>query len=235
MKIKIISAAIILASLFACKKGVIAVPVATFNEPQPANIESLPTFPKRLQGQYLSLKDSSILSINDKFIRRTLDFDNKIHTKELDSMRQNNMCQIRGDTLIFLDDTHEKMKIIKQVGDSLLLRERFIDTLFQIGRNNILRKFKGFYFLNTRYDKDSWGVEKARLAKGVLVISSTTKADIKKLEEITGTETEAETETPQDTDTVAVVVPKFTTTKKQFKTFIKNEGFSNSETFVKQR
>jgi len=231
MKIKIISAAIILASLFACdREGVIAVPVATFNEPQPANIESLSTFPKRLQGQYLSLKDSSILSINDKFIRRTLDFDNKIHTKKLDSMRQNNMCQIRGDTLIFLD-THEKVKIIKQIGDSLLIRERYIDTLFQIGRNNILRKFKGFYFLNTRYDKDGWGVEKARLTKGVLVISSTTKADIKKLEEITGTETE----TPQDTDTVAVAVPKFTTTKKQFKTFIKNEGFSNSETFVKQR
>jgi len=226
MKIKIISAAIILASLFACTPKE-AMPVATFNEPQPANIESLPTFPKRLQGQYLSLKDSSMLSINDKFIQRTYNLDFKIHSKALDSLRQDSRCQIKGDTLIFLD-IHKKMKIIKQVGDSLLIRGHSIDTLFQIGRNNILRKFKGFYFLNTRYDSDSWEVKKVQLTKGVLVISRILdEADIKKLEEIT------ETETPQDT--VRILPHTFTTTKKQFKTFIKNEGFSNSETFVKQR
>jgi len=230
--IKIILGVTVLACLFACERKK-AIPLATFTKPQPANTESLSKFPKRLQGRYLSLEDSSVITINDKLIQRIYDLENKllIHPNQLDST-----AQIRGDTLVFVDIDEKimKMKIIKHVGDSLLIRHHRIDTLtlFKIGRGDILKKFKGFFFLNTRYDDTSWAVEKVQLAKGVLVVSSIlTEADIKKLEEIT----ETETITAQQ-DTLATVYPqKFTTTKKQFKTFVKNEGFSSSETFIKQK
>jgi hypothetical protein len=90
--------------------------------------------------------------------------------------------------------------------------------------DNVVRKFKGYYFLNIRYDKTSWEVKKIQLSKGQLVISSiSTKLDIDNLKEIT--------ETPTDT----VPPYKFSATKKQFKELIRNDGFSDSEKFVRQR
>jgi hypothetical protein len=212
-KIKFILVTTILISLFACKQK----PIATFSEPQPANTENLSKFPKRLQGQYLSVEDNSILSIDDKLIQRIYDFDYKIHPNQLDSTER-----LVGDTVINLE-TNEKT-IIKRNGDSLVVNFHHVDTLFQMDYDNVVRKFKGYYFLNTRYGKQSWGVEKMQLSKRQLVISNiSVEADIEKLKEIT--------ETLQDT----ILPYKFSATKKQFKNFVKNEGCSDSEIFIKQK
>tara|TARA_B110000977_G_C11035849_1_gene477041 strand:+ start:65 stop:706 length:642 start_codon:yes stop_codon:yes gene_type:complete len=207
--LRIISAIIILTSLVACK------PPVTFTEPQPVDTDNLSKFPRRLKGVYLSLSDSSILSINDKLIQRTYDYDYKIHPNQLDSTER-----LSGDTLINLE-TKER-KLIKRDGDSLKIHIHSVDTLFQMDYDNVVRKFKGYYFLNTRYDKTRWKVEKMNLSKGQLILSSiSTKEDIENLKEIT--------ETTQDT----VTNYNFTATKKEFKKFVKNDGFSDSETFVK--
>ena len=207
--LRIISAIIILTSLVACE------PPVTFTEPQPVDTDNLSKFPRRLKGVYLSLSDSSILSINDKLIQRTYDFDYKIHPNQLDST-----ARLSGDTLINLE-TKER-ELIKRDGDSLKIHIHSVDTLFQMDYDNVVRKFKGYYFLNTRYDKTRWKVEKMNLSKGQLILSSiSTKEDIKNLKEIT--------ETTQDT----VTNYNFTATKKEFKKFVKNDGFSDSETFVK--
>ena len=210
-RLKLISTFIILASLFAC------VPPVTFDEPQPTDTDNLSKFPNRLQGQYISLADNSTLSISDKLIQRIYDYDYKIHVNQLDSN-----SRLVGDTVVDLE-TNERT-LIKRDGDSLLTHIHHIDTLFQMNYDNVVRKFKGYYFLNTRYDKESWEVKKIQLSKGQLVISNiSTKLDLENLREIT--------ETTQDT----VPPYKFTTTKRQFKKFIKNDGFSDSETFVRQK
>jgi hypothetical protein len=197
--------------MFACE------PPVTFNEPQPTDTDNLSKFPKRLQGQYLSLADNSTLSISDKLIQRIYDYDYKVHSNQLDSA-----SRLSGDTIIDLT-TNEKT-LIKREGDSLITHVHYIDTLFQMDYDNVVRKFKGYYFLNNRYDKTSWEVKKVQLSKGQLVISSiSTQLDIDNLEEIT--------ETPTDT----VPPYKFTATKKQFRKFIKNDGFSDSEIFVRQK
>jgi hypothetical protein len=210
-RLKLISTLIILTSLFACE------PPVTFTEPQPTETDNLSKFPKRLQGQYLSLADNSTLSISDKLIQRTYDYDYKVHSNQLDST-----SQLSGDTIINLK-TNEKT-VIKRDGDSLVTHIHYIDTLFQLNYDNVVRKFKGYYFLNTRYDKTSWEVKKIQLSKGQLTISSiSTKLDIDNLKEIT--------ETPTDT----IPTYKFTATKKQFKEFIRNDGFSDNETFVRHK
>ena len=209
-KLKFASTIFILIGLFACE------PPVTFNEPQPTDTGNLSHFPIRLQGEFLSLADNSILLISDKLIQRVYDYDHKIHPSQLD-----NSSYLSGDTLIDLN-TNEKT-IIKHDGDSLITHVHYIDTLFQMNYDNVVRKFKGYYFLNTRYDKTSWEVKKAQLSKGQLIISSiSTKLDIDNLKEIT--------EIPTDT----VPPYKFSATKKQFIEFIKNNGFRDSETFVKQ-
>jgi hypothetical protein len=208
-RLKLISTLIIFISLFSCE------PPITFNEPQPTDTDNLSKFPKRLQGQYLSLADNSILSISDKIIQRIYDYDYKVQLNQLDST-----SRLKGDTIFDLK-TNEKTTI-KRDGDSLITHVHYIDTLFQMDYDNVVRKFKGYYFLNTRYDKTSWEVKKIQLAKGQLVISTiSAELDIDNLKEIT--------ETPTDT----VPSYKFIATKKQFKEFIKKDGFSYSETFVR--
>jgi hypothetical protein len=210
-RLKFITTIIILTSLFACE------PPVTFNEPQPTDTDNLSKFPDRLQGQYLSLADNSVLVIGDKLIQRIYDFDQKIHPSQLDSN-----SRLSGDTIINL--TTNTREVVKRDGDSLVTHIHYIDTLFQMDYDNVVRKFKGYYFLNKRYDKESWEVKKIELSKGQLVVSSiSTKQDIENLKTIT--------ESTQDT----VAPYKFATTKKQFKEFIKNNGFSDSETFVRQK
>jgi hypothetical protein len=205
----IISTIIILTSLIACE------PSVTFTEPQPADTDNLSNFPRQLKGIYLSLSDSSTLSINEKLIQRTYDFDYKIHPNQLDST-----ARLSGDTLINIE-TKER-ELIKRDGDSLKIHIHNVDTLFQMDYDNVVRKYKGYYFLNKRYDKTSWSVEKLNLSKGQLIISSiSTKEDIENLNKIT--------ETVQDT----VTNYNFTATKQQFKKFVKNDGFSDSEIFIR--
>ena len=210
-RLKFITTIVILTSLFSCE------PPVTFNEPQPTDTDNLSKFPNRLQGQYLSLADNSTLVIGDKLIQRIYDFDQKIHPSQLDSN-----SRLSGDTIINL--TTNTREVVKRDGDSLVTHIHYIDTLFQMDYDNVVRKFKGYYFLNKRYDKESWDVKKIELSKGQLVVSSiSTKQDIENLKTIT--------ESTQDT----VAPYKFATTKKQFKEFIKNNGFSDSETFVRQK
>jgi len=210
-RLKFITTIIILTSLFSCQ------PPVTFNEPQPTDTDNLSKFPNRLQGQYLSLADNSTLVIGDKLIQRIYDFNQKIHPSQLDSN-----SRLSGDTIINL--TTNTREVVKRDGDSLVTHIHYIDTLFQMDYDNVVRKFKGYYFLNKRYDKESWEVKKIELSKGQLVVSSiSTKQDIENLKTIT--------ESTQDT----VAPYKFATTKKQFKKFIKNDGFSDSETFVRQK
>jgi hypothetical protein len=209
--LKLILNLIIITSLFACD------PPVTFNEPQPVDTDNLSKFPKRLRGKYLSLSDSSYLEINEKLMQRIYDFDQTMHTNQLDSN-----SQLLGDTLINLQSNSREL--IKRNGDSIIIHVHYIDTLFKINYDNVVRKFKGYYFLNKRYDKESWEVQKMKLSKGKLMISSISdKNDIENLKTVT--------ESTQDT----VAPYKFTATKKQFKEFVRNSGFSDSESFIRLR
>ncbi len=210
-KLQLILTIIVLTGLIACE------PSVRFTEPQPINKDNLSKFPNRLQGDYLCITDSSSLNITEKQIIKTYDFNYKIDSNQLDST-----IILSGDTLIDLE-TNERI-LIKQEEDSLLIHIHNIDTLFQMNTDNVVRKYKGYYFLNTCYDKTTWSVEKVELSKGLLTISSiSTKQDIDNLKEIT--------ESPQDT----IVSYNFTVTKKQFKEFIKNDGFSKSEKFIRKK
>lgn len=203
----------ILTSLIACKPK----STALFNVPQPVDTKNISKFPKHLQGQFISVADSSLLLISDKIIQRIYDYDSKIHQNELDST-----SQLSGNTII--DFETNTSTPIKRDGDSLVFHVHYIDTLFQMNYDNVVRKYKGYYFLNTRYDKTSWEVKKMQLSKGMLIISSiSTEIEIKNLTKIL--------ENPND----SIPPYKFSATKKQFKEFVKNNGFSLDEIYIKQK
>ena len=207
--LRIITTIFILTSLIYCEPSIV------FTEPQPTRTDNISKFPRRLKGDYLSLSNNSTITIDDKLIKRTNNFDYKIHPNQLD-----NTARISGDTLINIEA--KERKLIKRVGDSLLINTHEIDPLFLMNPDNVVKKFKGYYFLNTRYDNSSWSVEKMQLSKGRLIISNiSTKKEIKNLQEIA--------ELAQDT----ITPYNFTTTKRQFRRFVKNDGFRDHEIFVK--
>ena len=207
--LKVILTIFILTGLFACE------PPVTFNEPQPVDTGNLSMFSHRLQGQYVSLADNSILLIGDKIIQRIYDYDYAIHPNQLDSN-----SRLVGDTIMNLRT--KDRTLIKRNGDSLITHIHYIDTLFHMNYDNVVRKLKGYYFLNTRYGKESWEVKKIQLSKGQLVMSGIVKKpDLETLKEIT--------ETTHDT----LHSYKFTMTKKQFTKFIKKDSFNDKETFIR--
>lgn len=196
--------------LFSCE------PPVTFDKPQPTDIDVMAKFPKRLLGQYQSLSDNSVLRLTDNAITRVYDFDFRFHINQLDSS-----CKMVGDTLINLE-TNEK-GIMKRDGDTLVQHINHIDTLFLISETNVLKKFKGYYFLNLRYDKESWQVKQLGLHRGQLSIGKiSTQEDIDKLKEIS--------ESALDS-----LPYQFQPTKRQFKKFVKANGFSDTETFMKMK
>lgn len=195
-------------SLAACE------PPVTFTEPQPAGTDALDKFPGRIQGSYRSTDDNSVLSVTANGLYRIYDLDVKLHMNQLDSG-----VVLSGDTLI----SDNERTIVRREGDSLSYHFYSKDTLFEISDGNILKKFKGYFFLNTPYDKSSWAVKKLALSKGKLSISKISmKEDIAMLKEIT--------ESTQDT-----IPYKFAVTKKQFRKFVKRDGFSDMEVFEKER
>jgi hypothetical protein len=190
-------------------------PSVLFDQPQPPNGNNLDIIPKRLQGTYQSRKDSSMLSITDKLMIRLATLEFKVHKNKLDSG-----LVLRGDTLVDIKN-NEKFPV-KINGDSISAYSKYTDTLFDISKKNIIRKFKGYYFLNLPYDKE-WEVKKISLARGILTISSiAAKEDIDNLSEVK--------DTPADT-----LVHHVAPTRKQFRRFVKNEGFVEGEEFVKVR
>ncbi len=98
----------------------------------------------------------------------------------------------------------------------------FVDTVFYLSEKSVLRKWKGYYFLNQEYEPGQWGVKKLQLTKGKLIISEISEVDdLENLKSIT--------ETANDT-----VSPfHFAPTKKQFKAYLKSGGFAHSEVYIR--
>ena len=199
---------IILSSFMACR------PSVYFENPQPDNTKNIKKIPKHLHGSYLSIEDSTILTITNRLICEHYHFTEIIHLNEIDSN------YILTKDSIFSLQNDEKWAIHYQ-GDSITVFINFIDTIFHLNDNNLLRKLNRNYFLNRKHETNKWEVKTLSLQKNKLTISSISpNTELETLQEIT--------QTRQDSSY------SFQLTKKQLKTFIKKNSFSNKTVFIKQ-
>jgi len=189
--------------------------VVTFTEPQPVGKNNIARFPNNLQGEYLSENGRSTLYIEGNLIRRKNDLSFKMHLSELDSN-----YRLVGDT-VFTQLEGEKWPIIRE-GDSLKVENFQVDTIFQIDDQNILKKNKDTYFLNTSRGDNGWGVVKIEVSEEKLTLSSITEEEVESLKK-TGEET------------LDSIPYRFELGNKNFLEFVKNGGFKSQEYFVKQK
>ena len=186
----------------------------TFDIPQPENTNNLTSIPEKLSGNYLSSDKCSIVSIDSNSIIRIYDYDEKELKDSLVSS-----YVLKGDTL-FSKQSENKIKVVIK-GDTILRHIRFTDTIFSLKDSNIIRAFKGYYFLNTQRSQNAWVVQKLSLQNGILTIGQIEdRIGLKTLQEITNTEN----------DTVSL---PFSLTQKQFKKFLHKDGFSKEERFTR--
>jgi len=203
---------LIMAALFlsACQ------PPVTFTEPQPKDVSAIDRFPQRIQGKYLSSQDSTFLWITSNSMIRIYDFNEKLHLSQLDSTQQ-----IIGDSLFDLKTNQGQL--IRIEGDSIVMHVNEVDTLFKFDKHNVLKKFKGYYFVNIYRSEANWEVKELEPSRGKIILSDISpKEDLSQLKAIA--------ESSQDT-TPCVLSP----TRRQFKKFVRNEGFMDSEVFLKLR
>jgi hypothetical protein len=189
-------------------------PAVTFEHPQPADAGDQHHFPKNIIGQYLSLLDSSVITITDLSITRGFNIKYIMCKKELDTMKH---CILIKDTL-FNKKTLEKICVIN-INDTLYSPYHLQDTLFCISEKNKLRKDKGYYFLNMQY-LSGWEVQKLDYGKKKLSICSI--SDLQEIEDL-----------KEITESKGDSLVQFDPDKKQLRKFIKSKGFSKKEEFVK--
>ena len=184
-----------------------------FEEPQPEGQSNEKKIPKRLIGHYISLNDSAELKVTNRLIIKS---SISVFSGKVDST---DMKGIKGDTIY--STLEDNMKVdVRVTGDSGFLRWRHYDTLFDVSRGDILRKYKGRYFLNEKVSANVWRVTLlTNIHKAVTLGTISVKNDIDNLRDLT--------ETKSDT------VFSFRPTKKEMKKFLNAKGFSDSNTFIK--
>ena len=191
-------------------------PVVKFDNPQPEGSPDINKFPKTLIGKYQSLSDNSILTIENKYIYRTSDYEVKYAVNKLDSN-----ITFNGKYIVF--SVSKRKFPAEKRGDTIYCQVHDINVLCSLKFNDVLREYSGYYFLNTRSILDKkWTVRKIQIKDGELEINSIRSEDeIKKLRMITLT--------------INDTVPRynFNPSRNEFKEFIDNNGFSSSERFVK--
>lgn len=212
MKLKLLILNLFIFLFYSCKE-----PIVSFEVAQPENVKQQSKFSRNIIGTYYNIESNTELIIRENYILKKMKIEDTLKISEL-----NKSEIIKNDTLYKLN-TKEKYKIIK-INDSLFTDYVFSDTIFNLKNKNILKKYKGYYFLNKEIEKTGfWEVEKLSLTNGVLKINGIeTENEINLLESIT--------ETKRDTLKLFSVKP----TKKQFKKFIKNNGFTKGEIYLKK-
>jgi len=180
----------------------------TFEEPQPSDEPNLENIPAELRGKYLSLSDSSVFTVGDKLVTREYLI---IVCDPLDKL--DSLYNLTNDTFLVISDTLRVKAAI--INDTVCARFTYTDTIFNMSTENVLRKYKGNYFMNM-LDNESWEVMKIEPHKNRLYIGTiSSKEDVRKLRQIT--------ETADTTITV------FKPTPVQFKKFVRKKGFGNKE------
>ncbi len=160
-------------------------PYIWFKVPQPEGRENLSEFPDELTGKYSSVYDTSTIRIeSDKIIREYRE--NLLMTKV--EFREETEDSISEDTSFTFADNWDIT--VNSFGDSVKVFSRRDEELFKISDQQILREYKGYYFLNYKDSNDYWEVKILKLEGDTLEFDHIlTEEDLKNIENITSIET----------------------------------------------
>ena len=189
-----------------------------FEVPQPEGKSDEKRIPRALIGEYQNVYDSSTLSVSAGLIIKSIVADLSEHKAKLDSADR---AIFKKDTTFSQIELSMKIDVVVK-GDSVFQHIDLRDTIFSFRRGDVIKKYKGYYFLNHQTSSDNWYVTKLTKGRNGLMLSTvSTKEDIDMLRELTG----------NGSDTVY----NFSPTKRELRKFLKKKGFSETDTYIRIR
>jgi hypothetical protein len=190
--------------------------IVRFETPQPEGQRDEKYIPSKMIGTYRSLNDSSLLTVTKQQLTRIVDWRVSGTINDLDSAIR---IEVKGDTTFTEKNEIGNLTYVVR-GDSVFVSSNYIDTLFSLSREDKLRKLKGYYLINRKTEDGYWIVSKIETTKyGLLIGRVSNKQDLDKLQELTNSQGDT--------------VYNFRPTKREMKKFIRDQGFSDEERFVK--
>ncbi len=195
-----------------------------FEEPQPSGDKNESKFKNKFQGVYLCLEDSSILTIERVNIVQQWHITANITKTQIDTTDE---IELKNGLLYTVNDA-EPFHVIFS-GDTAELSYDYDKTIFELGDNQLLRYFKGMYFLNFKESENLWSVKTLTFDKeGILSINRIYggEQEIQRIKEMTTVE--------EITDKQGKVVDyKVKPTKKELKEILNSDLFKEGKNFQK--
>lgn len=149
-----------------------------FEEAQPVSVDKERAFDKALQGTYVSCTDTNEkLYVYPNSIVSTIDYNHKSFRKDL---AQDTSIKIN------INDDEAIRKFLKEEGAERVFINvdtiyyslgRQVDTLFSISDQQVLKEFKGSYFLNKKKDSGLWILTKIEKKKEYLIFENINPTD----------------------------------------------------------
>ena len=166
-----------------------------FTSPQPQGKNNLDVFPNELIGKYVSPKDSSVLIINkNKVIKQ---FHEQLLMSKKEYRNETGDSIAKDTSFLFTDNWHIK---VKSFGDSVNVFSWKDEVQFELSEDQLLRKYRGFYFLNTRDTSDYWKVKILSLHDDTLEYDDILTIDeIEKIKKIAAVTEYSDTSNEKDT------------------------------------
>ncbi|MEO1053069.1 MAG: hypothetical protein AAFX87_20715 [Bacteroidota bacterium] len=215
--ITLVCSALIIIIGWACE------PSAVFEQPQPMSAEDEYAFKSKFRGEYINTTDSTSLVIRDRFIIKEPSIAFKIPVTEIEN---SGLYELSGDSaLAFMDEEEKEWLPVFLRQDTVYGVQKYIDTVFHISEENVLRSYKGRYILNYKLSENRWDITMLEKQRKNLVI---TKIEFpQKLEELEEM-VDIEKVTDEKGEVQRVLLKP---TKKQLKALLKGDKFKEKEFF----
>ncbi len=184
-----------------------------FDNPQPEGQKNEIVLAKKLLGTYESLIDSGLLIITEREILLKSIWHLNVPLIETDSV----------DILTLKDtvyhDSHSTMTV-KVRKDSVYQRTVILDTLYFQSNKYVIKKFKGYYFLNKEVSKNRWSTATLRITdRGLLLGPMKTPNEISLLVD----------QSSSESDSLTYIKPS----ENELRKFLENKEFNEELRFVR--
>jgi hypothetical protein len=200
-----------------------------FETAQPDGVNESESFNRKVKGEYINCSNpDDIITITNNLILNSRTFKFKSHRADLDFDSTININRSIDEELTNLF-TSEGYKI-EISGDTINASQTNIDTIFWISENQVLKKFKGSYFLNFKRDENFWDVSRLNLSKDTLLIGQISPSDT-----LLRFDFVAKTENFDASDSTTTTEYCINPSKRQFKKLMKPNSFDECECYYKKK
>ena len=200
-----------------------------FETAQPDGVNESESFNRKVKGKYINCSNpDDIITITNNLILNSRTFKFKSHRADLDFDSTININRSIDEELTNLF-TSEGYKI-EISGDTINASQTNIDTIFWISENQVLKKFKGSYFLNFKRDENFWDVSRLNLSKDTLLIGQISPSDT-----LLRFDFVAKTENFDASDSTTTTEYSINPSKRQFKKLMKPNSFDECECYYKKK